>query len=168
MPVVMEAGYTARGWLGIITAGALWVPLHEARSFDAGIDQLMQQIRHVLPADEEDEDEEGGTAEDALFTVAEVKEELNRLRADLETASARPKAVGRRSGEQQKLAGQPCDLPTGVPPLPSGLRVSSEMRQLGLALLSATSRYRVGFCGMGGEEHFLLANNAPLPVVTWY
>ena len=47
----MEDGYSARGWLGIITAGALWVPLYEARRFDVGIDQLVQQIRHALPAD---------------------------------------------------------------------------------------------------------------------
>ena len=146
----MEDGYSARGWLGIITAGALWVPLYEARSFDVGIDQLVQQIRHALPADEEDGDEEGLAGGEALFTAAEMKEELERLRADMEAASARPKAVGRRSGEQQKTSWLPCDLPTGVPPLPSGLRVSSEMRQLGLALLSATSRCRVGFCGMGG------------------
>ena len=150
MPVVMEDGYSARGWLGIITAGALWVPLYEARRFDVGIDQLVQQIRHALPADEEDGDEEGLAGGEALFTAAEMKEELERLRADMEAASARPKAVARRSGEQQKTSWLPCDLPTGVPPLPSGLRVSSEMRQLGLALLSATSRCRVGFCGMGG------------------
>ena len=154
VPVLMEDGYSARGWLGIITAGTLWVPLYEAgRRFDAGIDQLVQQIRHALPADEEDEDEEevlGGGEGLGLFTAAEMKEELDRLRADLEAASARPKPVGRRGGGQEKLAGQKCDLPGGVPPLPSGLRVSSEMRQLALALLSPTSRCRVGFCGMGG------------------
>ena len=74
VPVVMEDGYSARGWLGIITAGALWVPLYEARRFDVGIDQLVQQIRHALPADEEDGDEEGLAGGEALFTAAEMKE----------------------------------------------------------------------------------------------
>eukprot|EP01051_Picozoa_sp_SAG22_P020250 SAG22_NODE_4022_length_1418_cov_1.245641_1_plen_441_part_10 len=157
MPVVMEDGYSASGWLGIITAGALWVPLFDTDTFDAGIDQLVQQIRHSLPdegkGESQDQDaaeeEEDGEEEDeeVLFTAAEVQAELERLRADLSAAGSRPKPVARREAGQEI---GPCTLPAGVPPLPSGLRVSGEMRQLGLALLSPTSQCRVGFCGTGG------------------
>eukprot|EP01052_Picozoa_sp_SAG31_P030464 SAG31_NODE_3127_length_4646_cov_6.057620_2_plen_484_part_00 len=152
VPVLMEAGYSARGWLGIITAGALWVPLYEDQTFDASIDQLVEQIHHALPHDEEYEDEVGvvGGETVGLFTAQEVKEELDRLRVDLEAANSRPKSVVRRSAGQRKLPGHLCELPAGVPQLPLGIRVSSEMRQLATTLLLPTSRCRVGFCGMGG------------------
>ena len=44
MPVVIAAEYSASGWLGIITAGSLWVPLHDSKDFALGISQLVQQI----------------------------------------------------------------------------------------------------------------------------
>ena len=151
MPVLMEPGFIASGWLGIITAGALWVPLFEKRAFDGGIKQLVQQIQRAVPREEQgedDDDELGGGAGPELFTADEVRSELERLRADMEAASSRrSKPVGRRSAADGQPAG-PCELPAGVPQLPSGLRVSSEMRSLGEALLHGGCR--VGFNGMGG------------------
>jgi hypothetical protein len=102
-----------------------------------------------VPADELESEAAAEAA--GLFTADEVRGELERLRADLDAASARPARV---------VAGQigPCALPAGVPELGGGVRVSSEMRQLALALLPPTSgptggagaSCRVGFCGMGG------------------
>jgi hypothetical protein len=33
----MQADYKASGWLGIVTAGALWVPLYDAAALDTGV-----------------------------------------------------------------------------------------------------------------------------------
>ena len=29
VPVMMAPGYTASGWLGLLTAGSLWTPMHD-------------------------------------------------------------------------------------------------------------------------------------------
>jgi hypothetical protein len=49
-----------------------------------------------------------------------------------------------------EVSGGQCPLPAGVPPLPPGLRITEEMKQLLGALLSPTSVPQIGFCGMGG------------------
>ena len=49
-------GYRAAGWLGVVTAGLLWVPLNDG---EAGADQLVQQVRLAMPA----EDGDGGPAD---------------------------------------------------------------------------------------------------------
>ena len=156
---MQAAGYKAAGWLGVVTAGLLWVPLVE---LDAGIDQLVQQIRLAMPAEDELlSDAEGGGAvlhlggaqgqgigDTALFSVEEMRQELDRLRADLTAAHMKvshPPAGG--SGSKG-----PCALPPGVPELPAGLRVSAEMEKLALALLAPNSKgTRCSFVGMGGE-----------------
>jgi hypothetical protein len=141
VPVLMQPDYQASGWLGIVTAGALWVPLYDAATFDTGIEQLVQQIKNTVPQ-EDLIDAEAGAAAEQLFTVDELRGELERLRADLEVAGAKT--------TRARLAGEagPCRLPAGVPSLPSGLRVSSEMRKLSSTLLSAMTGPRVGFHGM--------------------
>ena len=194
--------YKASGWLGIITAGALWSPLFDAGSLDTGIQLLMKQIRLAMPesgaavstAEPTMEEQDG-----ELFTVDEMRSEvsagcswlqvqlfcvfvfcvlyfvfslcdpaqLDRLRANLEEASItkKPKLVdptgpcGLPAGVHGGTAFPRCApsppsnvIPTpsaaGVPELPIGLRVSTEMRQLATALLSATEgSVRVGFHG---------------------
>ena len=49
VPVKFAADYSASGWLGIITAGSLWVPLHDNKDFALGISQLVQQIELAAP-----------------------------------------------------------------------------------------------------------------------
>eukprot|EP01047_Picozoa_sp_COSAG01_P093162 COSAG01_NODE_24361_length_781_cov_54.274194_1_plen_103_part_10 len=44
VPVMLEKDWKASDWLGIITAGALWVPLFPGDTFEQGIDNLVDQI----------------------------------------------------------------------------------------------------------------------------
>ena len=151
VPVLAETGYTASGWLGIVTAGALWVPLAEPAAFDAGVRQLVQQIRIAVPEEELQPAAHGSPgdalsiADDQLFTPGEVRAELDRLRTDLDGTSMKPVAADMASGSSGL-----CQLPAGVGVLLSGLRVSPEMQQLAKAIVSPRSRARVGFVGMGG------------------
>jgi hypothetical protein len=119
--------YLAGGWLGILTAGALWTPLHERESFDSGIELLVRQIfKNVIPSDEEGDD---------IFSIDDVRGELARMRDD-ESSAVSPPSAG-------------ATVPAVVPSLPVGLQVSAEMQQL-LDNLLGSDTTRCGFCGMGG------------------
>jgi hypothetical protein len=52
--------YKAQGWLGVVTAGALWTPLHDPAAVESGIDQLVQQIRMAMPVPAEARPEGAG------------------------------------------------------------------------------------------------------------
>ena len=52
IPAIMTKGYSASGWLGIVTAGSLWVPLFQ--NINDGIEQLAHQIRLIAPTVEEE------------------------------------------------------------------------------------------------------------------
>jgi hypothetical protein len=150
VPVLIEASYKATGWLGIVTAGALWVPLFDAATVDAGLDQLVQQIRRTVPADALLGGAGPATAagDDALFTKADLRDELERLRTDLDT-SVQP-------ADQHGA----CRLPAGVPELPIGMRVSREMEELAATLLSPDpDKARVGFHGMVRSQHHCAATD---------
>ena len=46
IPVMMEGGgWRPSGWLGLITAGSLWVPLSDESQFEENIRQLYGQIQ---------------------------------------------------------------------------------------------------------------------------
>ena len=111
VPVQMDGGFRASGWLGILTAGALWTPLHDAHSFKDNLEALIRQIyKSVVP-------EEDG---EATFSIDDVKGELERMRdCDSEGSSfaATPN-------------GGSATVPAVVPGFPVGLRVTAEMQQL--------------------------------------
>ena len=72
--------YKASGWLGIITAGALWSPLFDAGSLDTGIQLLMKQIRLAMPESGADVGTAEPTMEEQdgeLFTVDEMRSEVS-------------------------------------------------------------------------------------------
>lgn len=169
VPVMMQGdGYKPGGWMALLTAGQLWTPLYDPASFDTNIEMLLRQIRQVMPASGAAAGGGGGgapppaaagtagsagvsAADGELFTVAEMRGELERLKAELTEASSHGGKLARPAGEkrQQLDPTGPCGLPAMVPELPHGLCVSSEMRQLATALLSPTTGLRVGFHGMG-------------------
>eukprot|EP01052_Picozoa_sp_SAG31_P023140 SAG31_NODE_1886_length_6989_cov_6.914514_1_plen_140_part_00 len=45
IPVVAEREYKAQGWLALITAGALWVPLFDEMQFESGVEQIAHQVK---------------------------------------------------------------------------------------------------------------------------
>eukprot|EP01046_Picozoa_sp_COSAG06_P097654 COSAG06_NODE_43755_length_369_cov_0.766667_1_plen_79_part_10 len=76
VPVMLEGkGWRASGWLGLLTAGALWTSMTDVT--EQGVLQLRNQIEQVVGSATEGEDE--GTDLPAAPT-SEVKEELERLR----------------------------------------------------------------------------------------
>ena len=89
VPVIVEAGYTAAGWLGIVTAGGLWVPLFDPSTIADGVDQLVQQVQRAVPAEALRDGAAagaGGGGDDALFTASEMRDEVS-------WATTKPSAV---------------------------------------------------------------------------
>lgn len=116
----MVDGWTASGWLGLLTAGKLWTPLTTKETFENDIANLVVQIGKEVAEDADDTfeiaaDEQATPEED--FSVAEMRSELERLRAKTEPAQA--------TGSSDQ-----CALPADVTELPSGIQVSEEMRTL--------------------------------------
>jgi hypothetical protein len=164
VPVMVQADWRASDWLGIITAGALWTPLYN--EFETGIKGIISQMeKSIIPAAapmHTDDSEQSSTEDDIEFSVEEMRGELGRLMADLhlakkEMSTGAAEAKDRRLLEAVQLkptltavGGGQCPLPAGVPPLPPGLRITAEMKQLLVALLAPASTPQIGFCGMGG------------------
>jgi hypothetical protein len=136
--------------------------MHNSRSVLDGVDKLIVQAQHVVPgmtsrlrADDTDTFSEGsseagslfdvGAWGDEMFSLSEMREELDRLR--VETA---PSSAGDRSIIGDGIESLLCSLPAMVPVLPRGLFVTAEMQSVLDAVLSETSTPQIGFCGMGG------------------
>jgi hypothetical protein len=159
VPVMMEnpdRGWSASGWLGIITAGALWQPLFDDAQFAAGIDGVVCQIQKVVQCPAADDGNSTGahsvreSAEDeVLFSLAEMRAELDRLRSEATTPTAVPT---HGSGATSRAAGALCVLPAAVPCVPPSMRVSAQMRVLVNTLIAPEAKLRVGFHGMGGKN----------------
>lgn len=49
LPVKMQSGWTASEWLGIVTAGALWTPMHEETTMQRNVQGLVDQIKLAVP-----------------------------------------------------------------------------------------------------------------------
>ena len=146
VPVLMEGdGWKASGWLGLVTAGSLWVPLHEEASFEENVRMLHGQLLKIVGEDGADVD--AAEESDSLVLPHEAKEELERLRESHEAAQSTVSMV---------LADptQPATIPAGVPKLPARFHATREIQTLTRLVLSTSpsdmAKSRVGFFGMGG------------------
>ena len=81
VPVMMQRGWKASGWLGLLTAGSLWTPLFEDGAFEENVGQLHGQIQKVLVDNADDE------MMSASSGIETVRAELERLRKATETKS---------------------------------------------------------------------------------
>ena len=139
------SGWRASGYLGIITAGALWTRLSDESQFEENIRQLHGQIQKVIGAVVP---EDLGVTDEGAATASEAKEELERLRDDLVSKDD--------AGSAAVLAdpSQPATVPAGVPKLPPKFQSTEQIRELTRLVLSTAARdmtkSRVGFWGMGG------------------
>jgi hypothetical protein len=147
VPVLMQGQWKATGWLGLLTAGALWIPLHDESSFDTNVKSLQAQVQMLV----------GNTTvdvrtltEEGIVDAAEAKEELARLRDDL---------VQSKPGQQALVVAvtdpsQPAAVPAGVPQLPPRFQSTEQIHELTRLVLSTSeadiAKPRVGFYGMGG------------------
>ena len=137
---MMAPDYTASGWLGLLTAGSLWTPMHDKATLEQSVDGLVRQIKLAIAPDSEEMIEvEHEEAPD--FSAKDLRDELDRLKSEQEPAVSSTTAL--------KTAGQPAKVPAVVPRLPDGCLVSSSMEELLEQLTTGTSS-RVGFLGMGG------------------
>eukprot|EP01052_Picozoa_sp_SAG31_P021337 SAG31_NODE_1645_length_7652_cov_2.069906_2_plen_249_part_00 len=127
VPVMMEAGFRPSGWLGLLTAGSLWTPLHDKATLEENVDGLVRQIKLAIAPDA---DEPVDSAQED-FSAKELRDELDRL--------------AQEDGEEQPT--EEARIPALAPPLPAGVLITPEMETL-LSKLVDPSRTRVGFCGM--------------------
>ena len=136
VPVMMQEGFVASGWLGILTAGLLWTRLWNPSTFAEDVNSLVTQI--VQAADP------NATDVEAISEVVlhEVKDELLRLRQDTELQSVSEAKLTREA-----------KIPALVPSLPTGTLVTTAMEEL-LSKLVDPSSSRVGFCGMVSKRVF--------------
>ena len=161
IPVMMQENFTAKGWLGILTSGSIWTPMHAGASVRDGIGKLIDQVRHLVPgvrrandasdcASETSDNTESfdvGAWGDDMFSLAEMREELERLRDESSHAKVSHGTSSNASGYGTDLR---CKLPAMVPVLPRGLFVTPKMEIVLAAVLSDSSTPQIGFCGMGG------------------
>lgn len=151
--------------LGIITAGALWVELHNPAEFTRNTNKLASAIHYALVQEHGEVVSERGMRksasedlEDGDFSIDEMRGELGRLAANLGDSnaaagsSARATDLGSSVGSSSGFSSMRCALPAGVPALPQQIRVTTEMKQLLTNVLTfdQSVSHQQGFCGMGG------------------
>lgn len=156
VPVMMQDNFTAKGWLGILTSGSIWTPMHDSNYVLDGVDKLIAQAQHLVPGmrgggdasdtasylSDNTETFDVGAWGDAMFSFEETRGELERLRQETAAPSTGPTENG--------VGSTLCALPAMVPTLPRGVFVTAEMQSVLDAVLSDTSTPQIGFCGMGG------------------
>jgi hypothetical protein len=153
VPVMMECdGWKASGWLGLVTAGSLWTPLHDAADFKENVRLLYGQLVKVIGTGDGDAHHTGADDDDRLSSELipshdEAKEELERLR---ESQAASQSTVSVVLADPSA----PATIPAGVPKLPARFHATSEIQTLTRLVLSTSradmAKSRVGFFGMGG------------------
>jgi hypothetical protein len=150
VPVMMQGGeWGASDWLGIITAGSLWTPLHDPATFESQLPALVDQIllaAPLVPA-------AAGTAP-ANTTAAESEaavSELDSLRLELAKVTSLATC---------EITGSLAPVPGAVPPMSLNCRPTGDMMKLKELLLSggtaegllavSSEKATVGALGMGG------------------
>lgn len=154
VPVIMESGgWRPSGWLGLITAGSLWVRLSDESQFDENIRQLYAQIQDMVGAAPDDIDERSDDA--GVASATEAKAELDRLREDLNVKNEARAVVAQLADPSQ-----PATIPAGVPALPAKFQTTTQIQELTRFVLSTSDSDlrmpRVGFWGMGKTTYILL------------
>jgi hypothetical protein len=156
IPVKFSSDWKATGWLGLITAGGLWISLDGGKIEDrvSDIADLIflstgadgGSVRSVEMTDDEQE------LDDVLFTVEDVREELSRLQDEISPTRGASSADLPSTGgtapalNTNKLAA----LPAIVPADPLGFQVTEEMKRVREFMLAPDGPRQVGVCGMGG------------------
>ena len=140
VPVMMAPDYTASGWLGLLTAGSLWTPMHDKATLEQSVDGLVRQIKLAIAPDSEEIVESAEQAPD--FSTKELRDELDRLKSEQQTTLT-------TTTQEHKATDQPAEIPAMVPKLPDRTLVSKSMEEL-LEQLTTSTSSRIGFFGMGG------------------
>ena len=148
-----DPAWKASGWLGLLTAGALWTTISNDH-IEQSCDNILAAIKTAAMVDlPTDSGSLRSTAEIATPTQFEdAKAELARLRSDLEAAKMRRKPVD--FSQPMFDSNQPAIIPTLTPQLPRDFRETPAIQELRRLLLSPpaslSAHSHVGFWGMGG------------------
>jgi hypothetical protein len=149
VPAMLEPPpWRATGWLGLVTAGALWTPLHGTEGVSEGaVHKLLGQIEKQTRDEAELTAEAHGGGSGAgdkgvgAFSVREMRLELERLR--MSVAAIQSKAAAAYKDPAM------CAVPSTITsPGPSTV-VTPVMSAMLAAVVSQGSR-AVGFLGVGG------------------
>ena len=134
VPVLMHSDYSPRGWLGLLTAGTLWTPLHDKTSFAENIDGLVRQINLAVTGIQSDLEHSQLLSAVPDFSAKDLRSELDRLKDDQghATSTPHPNDLGKAS------------VPAHAPELPRGVLVTQSMKQL-LSHLTIGDKSRIGF-----------------------
>jgi hypothetical protein len=90
VPVLMHSDYSPRGWLGLLTAGALWTPLHDKISFAEHIDGLVRQITLAVTGTQSDFEQSPQFSPAPDFSAKDLRSELDRLKDEQGHATSTP------------------------------------------------------------------------------
>ena len=135
----MQADYAPSGWLGLLTAGTLWTPMHDESSLEESVDGLVRQITlAVAPEQAEYGVSQDEAAESPDFSKNDLRYELDRLKTDQESESNSQVASFGEDGRAQAM------VPAAAPELPLGVLVTQPMEELLSHLVDGEST-RVGF-----------------------
>lgn len=163
VPVYVQGGgWKASGWLGLLTAGALWLQYNDgnAQEFDSFTTSLSQTVEKNIP-------DAGGATPGApppqhdSKELSEMRQELDSLRLQLEAATPDAHAT--------RVDGV-ANVPSDVPPIRSNLQTTPGMQNAKATLLAesgaaaiavsskaATAEVKVGAFGMGGIGKTVMA-----------
>lgn len=147
VPVLMQGGgWKASGWLGLLTAGALWTPLYDDTLFEQNMNVLHQQLLKIIGLGASEADNFIDSTPASL--AEEAQEELSRLRDEVLVSDPLTSAVVMADPSE------PATIPAGVPKLPARFRSTEQISELTRLVLSPSSEdmslSRIGFFGMGG------------------
>ena len=155
-------GWSASEWLGIITAGSLWTPLHNESTKQQNLQAVVDQIKATVPTT-------ALAAGDSMMSprstvvssgeseeVSALRSELDGLRVELAKA-----ATQRASTDDMAADGSTSDVlapvPGEVPPLSLNCRPTPDMEKLKAMLISSSddstmavtaTKSKVGALGM--------------------
>eukprot|EP01046_Picozoa_sp_COSAG06_P029309 COSAG06_NODE_2708_length_6408_cov_2.142970_1_plen_1860_part_00 len=170
VPVLMQGGgWCASEWLGIITAGSLWTPLHEESTKQQNLQAVVDQIKATVPTTPLAAATSGSamSPRKAVLSSGESEEvstlrsELDRLRQDLDKAATqRIAAVDKPTADADSASNVLAPIPGEVPALSLNCRPTPDMEKLKSMLISADSddstmavtatKSKIGALGMGG------------------
>jgi hypothetical protein len=155
-------GWSASEWLGIITAGSLWTPLHNESTKQQNLQAVVDQIKATVPTTALAAGDSMMSPRSTVVSSGESEEvqalrsELDSLRQDL------AKAATQRLAVEESNAGAPASdvlapIPGEVPPLSLNCRPTPDMEKLKAMLISSSddstmavtaTKSKVGALGM--------------------
>ena len=175
VPVKMQANWSATEWLGAVTAGLLYTPMHDQTTMQQNLPGLIGQIKAAVKTVEVAGDVEspraatadssatnaisGGESEDVLA----LRGELDRLRQDLAEAVTHTQRTVAGGAASKVAETTLAPVPAEVPSLSLNVRPTHDMQKLKQMLLSDDSDDstmavtstkmvgdKIGAMGMGG------------------